>query len=288
MRRTLLLTLTLLTALFSSAQLPVSQVAATSTGGTLQSAAVANGNGSTLNTIGMASAVLTVNCSSCSGGTTVNFEGTEDGTNYTFIWGVQAGSFTNATSTTAAGVTVWEFTGIANYQNIRARISGYSAGTITITGHTSPVASTDPGPALSTGSGAVDPSTLRMVLAGSDPCSSAAKTVLPINITANTQLVAGVAAKKVYICGLNLVVGAATNVALVESATSGNACATAPTGMAGGATAATGWNFAANGGLSHGVGLATVFQTATAGDAVCLLVSAANQVSGTITYVQQQ
>ena len=122
----------------------------------------------------------------------------------------------------------------------------------------------------------------------SDPCSMAtAKSYAPISVTANTQLVAGSSSKKVYICSINLIAAAATNVAIVESATSGNACATSPTGIFGGSTAATGWNFAANGGIALGSGSGTVGVTATAADAVCILVSAANQVSGGIAYVQQ-
>jgi hypothetical protein len=104
------------------------------------------------------------------------------------------------------------------------------------------------------------------------------------SITANTRIVVGTAAKQVYICSINLVVGAATNVALVEG--TGTTCGTGTAGMAGGTTAATGWNFAANGGLTHGTGFGWVFRTATTGDDVCLFISAANQTSGSITYTQ--
>lgn len=119
-----------------------------------------------------------------------------------------------------------------------------------------------------------------------DPCSAAtAKSFAPISVTANTQLVAGVSAKKVYVCSINLVAGAATNVAIVEG--TGSVCGTSTAGVLGGSTAATGWNFAANGGISLGSGSGTVAVTATSADALCVLVSAANQVSGGISYVQQ-
>ncbi len=118
--------------------LKVSQSASTSASGTLQNSATANGNGTSLSTDGMASAVLTVNCSSCSGGTTVNFEGTEDNSNWTAVTAVQIGTATLATTTTTSGITFWELP-VANFVNLRARISNYSAGTITITGHTSPM-----------------------------------------------------------------------------------------------------------------------------------------------------
>jgi hypothetical protein len=86
----------------------------------------------------MSAAVLTVNCATCSGGTTVNFEVTEDGTNYSAINAVQLGTTTIASSTTTAGVTLWEMP-VGGTVSVRARVSAYSAGTVTVTGHTVPV-----------------------------------------------------------------------------------------------------------------------------------------------------
>ena len=106
-------------------------------------------------------------------------------------------------------------------------------------------------------------------------------TVTPISITASTRILTGVASKKYYVCSINLVAGAADNVALVEG--TGTVCATGIAGMAGGTTAATGWNLAANGGLTLGAGTGLIFKTATAADDVCLLVSSGAQVSGSIT-----
>jgi len=48
----------------------------------------------------------------------------------------QAG--TKASSTTTAGVTVWQGS-VANYQKFRCSITGYSAGTVTCTGTASPI-----------------------------------------------------------------------------------------------------------------------------------------------------
>lgn len=105
---------------------------------TMQSAAVANGNGTVMVTTGESSAVLTVNCASCAGGTTINFEGTEDGTNYAALSNAyQLGTSTISGTTTAAGISIWQIS-VAGLTNVRARISGYSAGTITITSHTVP------------------------------------------------------------------------------------------------------------------------------------------------------
>lgn len=104
----------------------------------------------------------------------------------------------------------------------------------------------------------------------------------PINTTANVQLITASAGQFVYICSINIVVGAADNVALVEG--TGATCGTGTAGMMGGATAATGWNFGANGGIAHGSGFGAVAKTATAGDNVCLLVSAAAQASGSVSW----
>jgi len=118
-----------------------------------------------------------------------------------------------------------------------------------------------------------------------DPCQTKARLSVNISLTANTQLIAGTSGKQTYVCSMDIVVAAATNVALVEG--TGTACGTSTAGMAGGSTAATGWNFAANGGLVKGTGGNWVFKTATTANNVCILVSAANQVSGSIQYVQQ-
>lgn len=104
---------------------------------TLQSAATGNGNGTPLRTTGMGAVALTVNCAGCSGGTTVNFEVSQDGTpnNYAGI-GCIASTATTATfvlSTTTAGITLWQCS-VAGYQLLRTRISAYSAGTVTVTG----------------------------------------------------------------------------------------------------------------------------------------------------------
>jgi hypothetical protein len=119
-----------------------------------------------------------------------------------------------------------------------------------------------------------------------DPCSINMRAVVPINLAAGGQLITGVANKTTYICSLHLVSATAQNIALVEG--TGAVCATSTAGMAGGATAATGWNFgAANQSLALGNGNAWIMATATAGRNVCLLLSATGQTSGAIQFVQQ-
>jgi len=103
----------------------------------------------------------------------------------------------------------------------------------------------------------------------------------------NLKLVSKVSAKKIYICAINVgPVAAAVNVALVDGTLTTNACDTSTAGLAGGATAATGWQFAANSGLTLGDGNGLVAGPAATNTDVCLFFSAGVQVSGTITYAQ--
>jgi len=141
--------------------------------------------------------------------------------------------------------------------------------------------------AANTSPAATDPALVVGISPNSLGCAGASianTTSTPINITANTQIITGVSSKQTYVCSINLVAGAGDNVALVEGM--GTICGTSTAGIAGGATAATGWNFAANGGLALGNGLGIVARTATAADNVCLLVSSSGQISGSIVWAQ--
>jgi hypothetical protein len=121
--------------------------------------------------------------------------------------------------------------------------------------------------------------------AAPDPCFGQPKVVALINLAANTRIVTGTSAKKTYICALNLVAAAATNVAIVEG--SGSTCGTSTLGLFGGPAAATGWNLAANGGIAYGAGTGSLGATTVNANDVCVLVSAGNQISGSIVYVTQ-
>jgi hypothetical protein len=120
-----------------------------------------------------------------------------------------------------------------------------------------------------------------------DPCAAQPKSYASIDQTANTQLVAGTASEKIYVCSIHVVVAAATNVAVVEG--TGTVCGTGTAGVSGfgGATAATGWNFAANGGLTLGSGESSLGAEGTSGDNLCIFNSGSAQVSGGISYVVQ-
>ncbi len=120
-----------------------------------------------------------------------------------------------------------------------------------------------------------------------DPCNAHAKLYASISQTGNTQIVAGTASKKIYVCSIHLVAAAATNVAVVEG--TGTVCGTGAAGVSGfgGATAATGWNFAANGGIALGNGDSSLGAEGTSGDNLCIFNSGSGQVSGGISYVVQ-
>lgn len=118
-----------------------------------------------------------------------------------------------------------------------------------------------------------------------DPCQQLARSSANINLTAGGRIIVGASSKQTYICSMELITATAQNIALVEG--TGTTCATSVTGMAGGSTAATGWNFGANGGFVKGTGNNWVFKTATAADDVCLLLSSTGQTSGSVQYVQQ-
>ena len=103
-----------------------------------------------------------------------------------------------------------------------------------------------------------------------------------VSTATTTLLITGVSGRHVRISSLSLVTAAANNVALISG--TGATCGTGTTGMNGGTTAASGWNFAANGGITQGNGLGTINQTNATGDSVCIVTSAATQLSGRIAY----
>ena len=120
-----------------------------------------------------------------------------------------------------------------------------------------------------------------------DPCKGQTKSFVSISQTANAQLVAGTASKKIYICSIHVVAAAAANVAVVEG--TGSVCGTGTSGVSGfgGATAATGWNFAANGGIALGNGDSSLGAEGASGDNLCAFSSGSGQISGGISYVVQ-
>lgn len=140
-----------------------------------------------------------------------------------------------------------------------------------------------------TAAAAVAAGTNRIGYTSDDPCAQLTKLGASINLTASGQVITGTASVKTYVCSIDVTSATAQNIALVEG--TGTVCATNIFGLAGGTTAATGWNLAANGGLTKGSGNGTVFSPSADANAaaanVCLLSSSTGQISGQITYVKQ-
>jgi hypothetical protein len=121
--------------------------------------------------------------------------------------------------------------------------------------------------------------------AGGDPCFASTKSNFAISTaTGTTQLVAGVSAKKIYVCSSLVVSGGVAAVSFIEGTNSSCASAAA---VVGSTTAANGIPLVANAGWQMGAGIGTVAQTTTAANYLCLFQSSTAQLSGNITYVQQ-
>ncbi len=128
----------------------------------------------------------------------------------------------------------------------------------------------------------------RLNVALIDPCSRIAKTYIPIDIVtaATTEITPSLAgaSNHYYVCSINLgPTGGAQNVALVDDDSDG--CGSVTSGVAGGTTAGEGWNAAANGGIAFGNGGSSIARTNGTNRVLCLVTSAAQQVSGVITVV---
>lgn len=101
---------------------------------TMQSAVTANGNGTSLTVSGYGQVLLDLTCTTCSGGTTVNFESSADNSVWTAVTAYQLGtSGTIGSSATATGM--FQIPTGGPIRSIRARVSAYSAGTITVKGY---------------------------------------------------------------------------------------------------------------------------------------------------------
>lgn len=109
-------------------------------------------------------------------------------------------------------------------------------------------------------------------------------TFVNVNISTNTTtlLITGVSGRHIRVCSYDLQNNAADNVGIISG--TGATCGTGSAAIVG-TTAATGYNFAANGGISKGTGIGTVMRTVATGDSICLITSAATQLSGNWSYV---
>jgi hypothetical protein len=261
---------------------------------TLQSAAVASGNGTDFDVTGQASIALTDNCAGCSGGTAVEFKVSQDNTNFTYIQCLREGTQTKATSTTLSGVTEWRCILAGLYTKFRASISPYSAGTVTVTATASPLSGASfsvetnlfdgNGNALTSasvagannlkvdvgsvagsaacspdqGAGLVGSCTPRVKPTTDDPCFGSPKLFANFSSTSSGgSIITATSAKKAYICGIVILASVASNVSIIEGTGSSVCTGGTPSGdfLNTGVTAANGAAFAANGGVSFGSGI---------------------------------
>ena len=120
-----------------------------------------------------------------------------------------------------------------------------------------------------------------------DPCQAIAKTYTSINIgsATTTRIIAPTAAKKTFICSIDLFAFAADNIAIVEG--TGGTCGAGTAGIVGGTTTATGISFPAQGGLAKGTGASAVWATAGTNVDFCLITSTTGPLTGTVAWVQQ-
>lgn len=283
----------------------VAQVASVPVSGTLQSAAAATGNGTPLTVNGMASCIFTITGSFVG---TITFEGTEDNTNYSSLSTVQLG--TTTIGSTATGIGLFEVP-VAGLQSVRARISAYTSGNITVTAHAVPVGYNPKvvnanivsntaanqsvnvaqmnGVATTMGSGVNGAGVQRVTIATDQaalPFNATAETsqisnagtqltpkfaVLTASASGVTTLVAAVAAKKLRVLALSLVANGSVNAKFQSHVT--------PTDKSGL------YYLAANGGFVLPVNQFGWFET-IAGEALDINLSGAVAVGGNIVYIE--
>lgn len=291
----------------------------------LQNRRTSNSNGTILNTTNMSTAVLTVNCDSCSA-TQVNFEGTQDGTNYTSLLASLLGTTTTATSTTTAGVTVWSL-GVSGLRNVRARVSAYSVGTVTVTGLTSMAGSgggsggggggsnacasatgsavpssgcynsinvagtlrgqtgVNPSGSIYTADVSIRDSAGAAISAVSDPCDGSAKSKYPVNIATASTAVVQTASVSNKFYLCSIFLFSGSADNVAFVEDATGSCASPDAGIYGGTTTGTGVVLTAGQGFVLGDGKATVGGSASTNVNVCLITSANVQLTGVITYV---
>lgn len=120
-----------------------------------------------------------------------------------------------------------------------------------------------------------------------NPCLTGTLVYIAISQATSTQVASlGGSSKKNYVCSLFIVGADAENVSIVEG--TGTVCATTPSAIIGGTTAANGPNFAANGGATLGNGSAPIAAgSLTSLNNVCILQSGTGRVAGSMVLAQQ-
>lgn len=127
-----------------------------------------------------------------------------------------------------------------------------------------------------------------LVVRHPDPCSALPKQYFPFIITTATTteitpLFSG-PSKYYYVCSVSIgPVSGAQNIAMTDDNTDN--CASVDSGLAGGTTAANGWNIAANGSVVIGNGAGSIAKTNGFQRVICMVTSAAVVTPGVITVV---
>lgn len=170
------------------------------------------------------SIVLVVNCSGCSGGTTVTWLGSADSggaANYFNLTARQlnVSTATFAQSTTTAGLTYWAMSTVG-LSAMRVNVTNYSAGTITVTGFTSAATADAVYIANGTASLPLQVSLANTGANGTAVAISAASLPLPSTAATSTKQSDG-SQKTQIVDGSGNVIGATTN-ALDVNIKSGN------------------------------------------------------------------
>lgn len=108
------------------------------TSAALQTAAVANGNGTVADLSGYSVALVSTFCSGCTGGSRIWFEGSPDGTNFGPLISNKVGDSTYllAWTTVSDGYTFFQVP-LYSMRYLRARVSNYSTGTLSATAYAS-------------------------------------------------------------------------------------------------------------------------------------------------------
>lgn len=224
-----------------------------------------SGTSATTSTLQGANTVAVILTSLGTGGA-VAFEASIDGTNYVSVNMNPLGGTGLPTSTSSAtGSWQGDITGMQLFRvRATALTSGTITGTIKVSGGTgTQVVLTDPAPMF---------------------CSN----FTPINISTatTTKIISLTSGKNTYICSFHLFSAGTQNAAWISGTKVTNECDTSTAGLTGGTTAASGYNFTAQTGIATSGGNVPIIATATTGKDVCIITSAAVQLSGVVNWGQ--
>ena len=100
----------------------------------LQAAAAATGDGTALSVAGFSSVALQLSGTFVG---TVTWEGTVDGANWIALAVADLNSTTRARATTATAPGLFLLDGVGGLQRLRARVSAYTSGNVTVTANAS-------------------------------------------------------------------------------------------------------------------------------------------------------